>query len=63
MTVNYETLLLAEMDQLTAGLQRNDPAAIDQSRKMLALLSRDATPGLMLWIFRAIVGEFETPDP
>ena len=54
-----QTSLLAEMDQLIAGLASEDQEAVLNARKALALLARDASPFLLLWIFRAIVQSYE----
>ena len=46
--------LLAELDQLTAGIARGDEAAINHARCVLAVIARDAGPNLLLFVFKAI---------
>ena len=50
---------VAELDQLTAGLACSDPDAVQHARCTLALLARDASPTMLLWLFRAIVAASE----
>ena len=54
---------LAELDQLTAGLASGDPQAVQDARCTLALLARDATPNLLLFVYRAIIAASEEPMP
>lgn len=56
-----ETALLADLDQLTAGLARSEQAAVMKARQTLALLARDASPNLLLWIYRGLAQYTEAP--
>lgn len=56
-----ESAVLAELDQLTAGLARSEPAAVQRARECLMHLALDATPNLLRWVFDAIAAEWEVP--
>ena len=47
--------LVSELDQLTAGLDRGDKAAILYARKALAIVALDGSPNLLAELFRCIV--------
>jgi hypothetical protein len=50
---------LQRLDQLTAGLARSDPAAVEYARKTLATIARDGTPNLLREVFEAITAAWE----
>ncbi len=56
-----QVALSAQLDQLTAGLARSKPEAVHNARCTLALLARDASPNLLLWVFHALAAETEEP--
>ncbi len=57
-----ETKLLADIDQITAGLARRDPATVLKARQTLALIARDGDPNLLLWVYEALAAKTEARD-
>lgn len=49
----------AEIDQLLTGLNRDDPAAIDQARKTLALIASTGNKETITHLFAAIAAYWE----
>jgi len=56
-----EVFNLAYLDQLTAGLACSDPAAVHDSRRLLAETVAAATPNLLRWLLEAIAAKMEEP--
>ena len=62
MTVTRTDILtLADLDQLTAGLARSDPAAVDRARAALMDLALQSSPALLRWLFEAFSQQMEQP--
>ena len=53
--------LIQQLDQLTAGLDRHDNAAIEHARKTLAMIVRDGSTDLLCEVFQAIAKAWEKP--
>ena len=50
---------LQRLDQLTAGLARSDPEAIEHARRTLALIAREGSANLLRELFAAVTTAWE----